>query len=60
MNMQSILIILAIISLIIMTVFMVVGIVMILKEKPGKKFLITGMVLGIVPVVLVTILLFMK
>ena len=50
---------LAIISLMVMTVFIVAGIIMLIKNKPCKKLFITGMILGVIPVKSATVLLFL-
>ncbi len=43
-----------------MTTLIVAGIVMTIKGRESKKLIIIGMISGIVPVILTTILLFQK
>ncbi len=57
--MKTLFIVLIIISLFVMTALLVTGIVLTLKGGNSKKFIIAGMITGIVPLVLTSILLFM-
>lgn len=56
--MKTLFIIIILITLFVMTALIVSGIVLTVKGKDSKKFIIAGMVSGVVPLVLASILIF--